>query len=369
MELTEKLIALRKKAGLSQAELAERIGVSRQAVSRWEVGDAVPSVGNLAALGKLYRVPLEDLLDRGAQFPPPERADIAAREREALERERERLEQKVRALTACVVVLALCAVGIGCILIGDVGAGALLGGEAGNEALQAFFQPGPLEQEYGGRNMIRDYFSENLEAQWFLFGTREGYLIQILPFLLLAGLGYLAVRLAVRWLTGRRGPLLWEAAVLLFVLYLAGVFALWFVPREVWRCLWYWAIFGVWDGEMVARVLTFSFDWFPALDQVLAGERTAGGAVRRVLMGNVMMFIPLGLVTPLLLGERGMGRTLKLGVLLTVLAELARLLLGCGLTVENIAVDLLCVGIGVCLYRTVRDNFAEARLGSGLARE
>ena len=82
-----------------------------------------------------------------------------------------------------------------------------------------------------------------------------------------------------------------------------------------------------------------------------------------------MMFIPLGLVTPLLLGERGMGRTLKLGVLLTVLAELARLLLGCGLTVENIAVDLLCVGIGVCLYRTVRDNFAEARLGSGLARE
>ena len=44
-------------------------------------------------------------------------------------------------------------------------------------------------------------------------------------------------------------------------------------------------------------------------------------------------------------------------------------LLGCGLTVENNAVDLLCVGIGVCLYRTVRDNFAEARLGSGLARE
>ena len=151
MELTEKLIALRKKAGLSQAELAERIGVSRQAVSRqavsrWEVGDAAPSVGNLAALGKLYRVPLEDLLSRGAQFPPPERAEIPAREREALEREREHLEQKVRALTACVVVLALCAVGIVCILIGDMGAGALLGGEAGNEELQAFFQPGQIEQ-------------------------------------------------------------------------------------------------------------------------------------------------------------------------------------------------------------------------------
>ena len=49
--------------------------------------------------------------------------------------------------------------------------------------------------------------------------------------------------------------------------------------------------------------------------------------------------------------------------------ELARLLLGCGLTVENIAVDLLCVGMGACLYRTVRDNLAEPRLGSSLARE
>ena len=49
-------------------------------------------------------------------------------------------------------------------------------------------------------------------------------------------------------------------------------------------------------------------------------------------------------------------------------AELARLLLGCGLTAENIAVDLLCVGVGVCLYRTVRDNFAEPRVMSRLAR-
>lgn len=43
MELYEKLIHLRKQKGLSQLKLAEELGVSRQAISKWEVGTAVPS--------------------------------------------------------------------------------------------------------------------------------------------------------------------------------------------------------------------------------------------------------------------------------------------------------------------------------------
>ena len=47
MKLSEKIIRLRKGRGLSQEELAERLGVSRQAVSRWESGTALPDAGNL----------------------------------------------------------------------------------------------------------------------------------------------------------------------------------------------------------------------------------------------------------------------------------------------------------------------------------
>ena len=54
MELKEKLVDLRKKKGLSQAELAEAINVSRQAISRWEVGSAIPSADNLMWLSKFY---------------------------------------------------------------------------------------------------------------------------------------------------------------------------------------------------------------------------------------------------------------------------------------------------------------------------
>lgn len=43
MKLEEKLVALRKAKGLSQLQLAEMMDISRQAISRWEVGTAIPS--------------------------------------------------------------------------------------------------------------------------------------------------------------------------------------------------------------------------------------------------------------------------------------------------------------------------------------
>ena len=55
MKLEEKLISLRKEKGLSQMKLAEMMNVSRQAISRWEVGAAVPSTDNLKFLGNLYK--------------------------------------------------------------------------------------------------------------------------------------------------------------------------------------------------------------------------------------------------------------------------------------------------------------------------
>lgn len=59
MTLREKLIVLRDKAGLSQMALADQLGISRQAVTRWESGDTVPSMDKLKALAKIYGVSLD----------------------------------------------------------------------------------------------------------------------------------------------------------------------------------------------------------------------------------------------------------------------------------------------------------------------
>lgn len=70
MDVAERLAALRKRAGLSQGDVAERLNVSRQAVSRWETGFTVPSTDNLSRLGRLYGVTLDELLSYSAPLPP-----------------------------------------------------------------------------------------------------------------------------------------------------------------------------------------------------------------------------------------------------------------------------------------------------------
>lgn len=62
LEISNRLVALRRDSGLSQEALAARLGVSRQAVSKWERAEASPDTDNLIALAKLYGISLDMLL-------------------------------------------------------------------------------------------------------------------------------------------------------------------------------------------------------------------------------------------------------------------------------------------------------------------
>jgi transcriptional regulator with XRE-family HTH domain len=63
IEIANRLVDLRKKSGLSQEELAAKLGLSRQAVSKWERAEASPDTDNLICLAKLYGVSLDTLLN------------------------------------------------------------------------------------------------------------------------------------------------------------------------------------------------------------------------------------------------------------------------------------------------------------------
>ena len=63
MELKKRLTALRTERGLSQEELAREVEVTRQTVSKWERGLIAPSTVNLIALGRLYGVSLDELVN------------------------------------------------------------------------------------------------------------------------------------------------------------------------------------------------------------------------------------------------------------------------------------------------------------------
>lgn len=68
MTLGEKIKEARKKAGLTQEQFAEKIFVSRQAVTKWESDKGTPDVENLKAISKLLNVSIDFLLDSGEKL-------------------------------------------------------------------------------------------------------------------------------------------------------------------------------------------------------------------------------------------------------------------------------------------------------------
>lgn len=110
MELTQRLTQARKARGLSQAEAAEQLGVSRQAISRWETGTGLPTLDNLIQMGKLYQVSLDELVyGPEAVQPQEETAPEPEVQPEVTETVREPHRRRTALLT---VVLSLAAAGI-----------------------------------------------------------------------------------------------------------------------------------------------------------------------------------------------------------------------------------------------------------------
>jgi len=71
LELAEKIQQLRKQNGMSQENLAERIGVSRQAVSKWESGQSYPEMDKMLSLSELFNVTMDSLVkDSPGPIPP-----------------------------------------------------------------------------------------------------------------------------------------------------------------------------------------------------------------------------------------------------------------------------------------------------------
>lgn len=73
--ISSNIMRLRKLAGFTQEELAEKLGVSRQAVAKWESSESSPDIGSCAELSRLFDVTIDDLInyneaESGLAIPP-----------------------------------------------------------------------------------------------------------------------------------------------------------------------------------------------------------------------------------------------------------------------------------------------------------
>lgn len=88
MDLTEKLLNLRKANSLTQEQLAEQLGVSRQSVSKWESGQAVPELDKIIAICDIFHISADYLLK-------PSDMDILSVKTEMLEKQQKSLEDTI----------------------------------------------------------------------------------------------------------------------------------------------------------------------------------------------------------------------------------------------------------------------------------
>ena len=63
MNLGKKIAELRKKNNLSQEELAEKVGVARQTISKWEIGDTTPDINQVKIISKIFNMSIDELVD------------------------------------------------------------------------------------------------------------------------------------------------------------------------------------------------------------------------------------------------------------------------------------------------------------------
>lgn len=87
MEFSEKLLALRKNRDFTQEDLAEKLNISRQSVSKWESGQAVPELDKIVALSMIFDVTTDYLLK------PSELEELSAKT-ELLERQQEQMMER-----------------------------------------------------------------------------------------------------------------------------------------------------------------------------------------------------------------------------------------------------------------------------------
>ena len=108
MKFADKILDLRKKSGLTQEELAEKLAVSRQAISRWEMGLAVPDASNLLQISQLFKVTVDYLIND--DYSRDEDIPIVKSKEESLSREMKKVPAMIKSTLvglAISVILAL----------------------------------------------------------------------------------------------------------------------------------------------------------------------------------------------------------------------------------------------------------------------
>lgn len=103
MNLSKKIFELRKANGFSQEQLAEKLGVSRQSISKWESGESLPEIERLVELSAVFNVTTDYLLKPGEVDELSIRTEALEKQQQLIIEEQKRKENKHFRIFSCIV--------------------------------------------------------------------------------------------------------------------------------------------------------------------------------------------------------------------------------------------------------------------------
>ncbi len=101
MNLSKKVFELRKAHGLSQEQLAEKLGVSRQSISKWESGESIPELERLVEMGKVFNVTTDYLLKESDVDELTIRTEMLEKQHQSLLSETRKAETRRYRILSC----------------------------------------------------------------------------------------------------------------------------------------------------------------------------------------------------------------------------------------------------------------------------
>ena len=169
--------------------------------------------------------------------------------------------------------------------------------------------------------------------------------IQVIPITLLVGLLYIIFRFLK--LKKSDGDINYkkESLYLIFVCYIVGLFNLVLVPRNFWDIIWY-NIFYNFNENPFAGIFDFSYNFIPTIYKIIIGEYTLDSWGKAMIVGNFLMFIPMGIMLPLVFKNINKKNIFVIAILITLLIEILQPIVGRSFDIDDIIMNFIGSIIG-----------------------
>lgn len=177
--------------------------------------------------------------------------------------------------------------------------------------------------------------------------------IQVIPITLLVGLLYIIFRFLKLKKNNSDINYKREILYLIFICYIVGLFNLVLVPINFWNIIWY-NIFYNFNENPFAGIFDFSYNFIPTIYKIIIGEYTLDSWVKAMIVGNFLMFIPMGILLSLCFENVNKKNIFKYAVLIPLAIEVLQLVVGRSFDIDDLVMNFLGIVIGYFIVELVK---------------